>query len=162
MSKRIAVTTFMLVFLCSIHFIISVIPNSNEIIKRSFNEELHSNNLEEQGKLTPELLSSIYGIEYIPKIEEALVIEEDIDKPVIIYLDQTAVTVKAIFRIDDTFFVVIDYMKNDELIRKKLQVGEKVLGYSLINIESRKLYFSNEDQTKNLQFNIFKRSQNNE
>lgn len=160
MIRKIAVAVLFLVIILSLHFISFVMPLNNESTKHLNDQEVVTFNIEELPKLKPEVLSSIYGIEYTPKIEvEDVVVEENNDdKDMVIYLDQTAVTVKAIFRLDDEFFVVIDFEQDGESVRKKLQVGEEVLGYKLTGVDVGKLYFSSVEQMKKLQFNIFKRS----
>lgn len=159
MSKKIITTIFVLVIICSLHFFAFVMPNEGRITNRKVSDKEWVLRPDIESKLTPELLALVYGIEYIAEIKEKA-LEPDEDQ-VVIYLDQTAVTVKAILKVDNSVFVIIDYVQGGELIRSKLQVGDAVLGYRLVDIDSRTLFFTSNDNTKKLQFNIFKRSQNN-
>ena len=106
--------------------------------------------------LSVEQLAAIYGIEYSPRlVDEGASVEI---KPMIIFLNETQVTVKVVSRLGDDYFVVVDYLQQGEPVRQKMAIGDLLLSYRLIGIDNNSLHFEDKDK-RTLSFSIFKKSE---
>lgn len=139
---------------CSYHFTTNVLVETHQSKQRNMYDYFEPEGNTDSVDITVEQLAAIYGIDYVPPKDTENIIEEN---PIIIYLDQTQVIVKAVSRLGEKYFVVVDYLQQGETVRKKLVVGDQLLSYRLIGIDKSALHF--EDQTKkSLIFSIFKKS----
>lgn len=146
---------FLGVIFCSFHFVTSVLIKNPEAKQRNIYSRIEQQKENSDAIISVKQLAAIYGIEYQPVIIADDIVENE---PLIIYLDQTKVIVKAVSRLGDKYFVVVDYQQQGETVRKKLIIGDQLLSYKLVGINKSALHF--EDQSKkSLSFSIFKKSE---
>lgn len=156
MNNKYLMCAALVLLVCVFHYFNSVAIDDIEQRSSSLLVQDFGDVISETPSLTAEALAEIYGLEYVVEVDE----EELQDEPeaTIIYLDETQVAVKAISRIGDSYFVVVDYQQQGESVRKKLTLGDQLLGYNLVSINNYILNFEGKDE-KSLSFRIFKKSQ---
>jgi len=141
--------SFVLALLHFYFYVNATIPEKNnensavKVITLDSNEDVH---------LSAKLLADLYGIKYEPK--EVIPEDDNESAPAIIYLDQAKVFVRTISSINGIYLALLVYDTDTGSERATLRVGDKVLGYTLIDISATSLSFT--DGSKELHFNIFK------
>lgn len=156
MNKKYTSVVLLTTLLCLYHFFQAVWVEEPEVRSRDSFKTPSSDELILSPTLSVEQLAAIYGIEYSPRlVDEAASVEI---KPMIIFLNETQVTVKVVSRLGDDYFVVVDYLQQGEPVRQKMAIGDLLLSYRLIGIDNNSLHFEDKDK-RTLSFSIFKKSE---